>query len=647
VRPARLGLTLWLAVVLVAIGFPSTSVANDQSGFRSHSYAGFGAEDVGGRLTAEKPESKLWHHDGSWWAAMLSPADGGAHTIHRLTGNIWHSTGVTIDPRPATKEDVLHHGNTLYVLSRGGGAIGSSALRRFTYANGAYTLDAGFPVNVPGSGGETNTIARDSSGRLWIAYERSNKVYVAHSLATDRQWSSAFVLPFAEAQDVPGDDIAAVVAFQDDLGPAVGIMWSHQTRQAQYFAVHRDGEAPGSWTLETALSGPLEVDDHINLKTAEGRVYAAVKTAASGAAAPLIRLLVRSEAGGWTKHPVARVDERHTRPITMLMLDTANRDVYVFMTRGEGSAARGIQYKKTSMDGIGFPSQATWFIQGSSSEPINDATSMKANATAGTGIVVLASDGTHYWWNRIGGEVKPPIAQFEADRTDVLVDEPVQFTDTSSGSATSWTWDFGDGSTSTERNPAHRFTRPGTYTVSLTAGNMGGSSTSTRPDYITVEALPGGGGDPSPLTVTALADAYTRSKYPTRNYGADSSLRIRAGSEIYRSHLMFTVPSLTGPAAVKLRLHVTTSSPDGGTVHPIASSWTEKGLTWDNAPALGDAVGRVGATGPTGGTVEVDLGTIPSAGTYSWTLVSSSSNSAIYASRETATPPQLIVEPLS
>ncbi len=57
----------------------------------------------------------------------------------------------------------------------------------------------------------------------------------------------------------------------------------------------------------------------------------------------------------------------------------------------------------------------------------------------------------------------------------------VQFTDKSTGSPTTWYWDFGDGTNSTEQNPIHIFTAAGTYTVKLTAsyGNVNISKTAT------------------------------------------------------------------------------------------------------------------------------------------------------------------------
>lgn len=48
---------------------------------------------------------------------------------------------------------------------------------------------------------------------------------------------------------------------------------------------------------------------------------------------------------------------------------------------------------------------------------------------------------------------------------------PVQFTDLTTNNPISWTWDFGDGGTSSVQNPSHVYTSAGTYTVTLTAEN--------------------------------------------------------------------------------------------------------------------------------------------------------------------------------
>lgn len=55
----------------------------------------------------------------------------------------------------------------------------------------------------------------------------------------------------------------------------------------------------------------------------------------------------------------------------------------------------------------------------------------------------------------------------------------VTFTNTSTG-ATSYSWDFGDASSSTQANPVHTYANNGSYTVVLSATNENGTTTSTQ-----------------------------------------------------------------------------------------------------------------------------------------------------------------------
>ncbi|WP_321508716.1 PKD domain-containing protein [uncultured Methanoregula sp.] len=64
----------------------------------------------------------------------------------------------------------------------------------------------------------------------------------------------------------------------------------------------------------------------------------------------------------------------------------------------------------------------------------------------------------------------------------------VQFEVSTSGSPTSWSWDFGDGGSSTERDPSYSYVIPGTYTVTLTAKYPYGNKPVTKSSYITVTA---------------------------------------------------------------------------------------------------------------------------------------------------------------
>lgn len=80
-----------------------------------------------------------------------------------------------------------------------------------------------------------------------------------------------------------------------------------------------------------------------------------------------------------------------------------------------------------------------------------------------------------------------PVANFTGSPLSGTQPLTVDFIDTSTNSPTSWLWDFGDGiGTSTLQNPSYTYNVEGSYTVSLTASNIGGSTTETKISYITV-----------------------------------------------------------------------------------------------------------------------------------------------------------------
>jgi len=93
--------------------------------------------------------------------------------------------------------------------------------------------------------------------------------------------------------------------------------------------------------------------------------------------------------------------------------------------------------------------------------------------------------GPHCW-----SIVSPSVlaADFTADVTSGEYPLTVQFTDLSTGSPTSWDWDFGDGvGTSILQNPQYTYADPGkgSYTVTLTVGDGVSTSTETKTDFIT------------------------------------------------------------------------------------------------------------------------------------------------------------------
>lgn len=75
-------------------------------------------------------------------------------------------------------------------------------------------------------------------------------------------------------------------------------------------------------------------------------------------------------------------------------------------------------------------------------------------------------------------------AKFAASVTEGLLPLKVQFTDQSTGSPTTWKWEFGDGDSSTIQNPAHTYKTVGAYTVRLTISDGKNNYTLEKKDYI-------------------------------------------------------------------------------------------------------------------------------------------------------------------
>ncbi len=90
-----------------------------------------------------------------------------------------------------------------------------------------------------------------------------------------------------------------------------------------------------------------------------------------------------------------------------------------------------------------------------------------------------------------------PSANFSANKSTGAAPLAVTFTSTSSGTITGYSWNFGDGTSSTAQNPAHSYSTAGTYTVILSVSGPGGSNSLTKAAYITVSSA----GVPKPAVV--------------------------------------------------------------------------------------------------------------------------------------------------
>ncbi len=122
-----------------------------------------------------------------------------------------------------------------------------------------------------------------------------------------------------------------------------------------------------------------------------------------------------------------------------------------------------------------------------------------------------------------------PDADFTADERRGVKPFTVNFTDLSTGNPTSWAWDFGDGTTSTEQNPVHVYQLEGAYDVSLTVKNSYGTDTEKKTGtspMMTIPAATPTGGVTVPPAQGTTALPTTAAPQPTAMPGFEGILAI-------------------------------------------------------------------------------------------------------------------------
>jgi hypothetical protein len=349
--------------------------------------------------TGSKAQSKLWIHDGSWWAVLLDGATA-EFRIYELdwSSQRWIDTGTVVDERAYARQDVLAAGDALYIVSAGTKPRASHAgrLLRYTFepASRQYRLDPDYPVQITPLGAESLTIAKDSANRLWIAYISELRLYVSRTAPGNfHAWTRPFVPP------VRGTTVAADQAAIVSYGCSIGVVWSNQTEDAVYFASHDDQEGPSQWQeTRTVVEGLDIADDHINarvLQTPDGaQLFVAAKTSLDllkpvNQLDPQLFLLTLNSRGEWQRYLYGRVADRHTRPI--ILLDDKNDELYMFAAAPFGGGQ--IFVKQTPIQSISFETGRGELFMTSPDDPeINTPTSTKQNISLTTGMVVLAAD---------------------------------------------------------------------------------------------------------------------------------------------------------------------------------------------------------------------------------------------------------------
>jgi PKD repeat protein len=222
------------------------------------------------------------------------------------------------------------------------------------------------------------------------------------------------------------------------------------------------------------------------------------------------------------------------------------------------------------------------------------------------------------------------IAEFSANVTSGDPPLTVFFTDQSTGSPTSWAWNFGDSGTSTSRNPSHSYSSPGSYTVSLTAANPGNSDTETKTNYINIPPQPNFSANLTsgnvPLTVNFTNQTIGTVSSYSWNFGDGGTSSVANPSHTYNSAGSFTVSlTVTGAGGTKTETKanyiVTTfagpvanfyGSPTSGTV-PLSVSFTNtssgdiSSYSWNFGDGSSSSLANPSHTYNSAGTFSVSL----------------------------------------
>lgn len=117
----------------------------------------------------------------------------------------------------------------------------------------------------------------------------------------------------------------------------------------------------------------------------------------------------------------------------------------------------------------------------------------------------------------VGG---PVVANFTASATREYSTTPIQFTDTSTGTVTSWAWDFNNDGVvdSVLQNPIHTFTVPGVYSVRLAVAGPGGTDDELKNNFFT--SVP----TSVAITLNPSQDTSIYSDQPSNSNGGNQQL---------------------------------------------------------------------------------------------------------------------------
>lgn len=334
--------------------------------------------------TKDKPQSKLWFAQGTWWA-WLPSTDGSA--IWRRSEKGWRrQVGLDGALRGLPGQaDVWADGQEAAAVLVEKQRL---AFVRLRFVAGAYVA-VGKPALFALSAEhktETATLVRDESGRWWIAYDHGRRMFVRASAdESGERWLEPFAI---SKEKTDTDDICSIAA----LPGGVGVIWSDQASDTVWFRFHSSRQAVTKWSpMEVVAQGNRTADDHFHSAlAADGTLFVTTKNSLDTMGQPQLVLRVRDAAGKWSNYPYAlrTAAGEPSRPIALMGEGRLHLLHSLYRRKGLGSVVVGLHtpVKPLRLDGA-----AEVVIE--SAMGVNNVTGSKAALPEGAEWIVLGSDG--------------------------------------------------------------------------------------------------------------------------------------------------------------------------------------------------------------------------------------------------------------
>ena len=365
--------------------------------------------------TETKPQSKLWHAQGHWWAWL---PDGIGSSLWRRDDSRWRRVGALdawLSELPG-HADVWSDGETVCAVLAGDTQL-SVAQLEYDSAQRTYVLAGSIQWSVDSfvtaedkvteTAFDTSincaTITRDGDGRWWIAFVHDGRVLVRHSMdALAEQWGD----PFIVARDLDDDDLCTIIALRD----GIGVVWTDQVSDALCFRQHTAELPLESWmSTEVITQGDGVANNHLNAVVAsDGRAYVVTKTSKYIEGEPLLNLWVRQTDDRWESHPYAdyRKQFTPTRPIVLLSPDEEHLHlVHTSLDSSVWNSHRLVSRTADRLEAV--PTQKDVYLVGPHLD-MRNATGCKGPLPRDAAWIVLASD-------RLGNVYEGEIPQSSID----------------------------------------------------------------------------------------------------------------------------------------------------------------------------------------------------------------------------------------